>query len=143
MKLNPEYRRTLDLKKEADCVSFMSETFPSFKRLKTVFVSDTYRNEIIQQIKNDMESEKLVDLISLVASSFTSVDIDILLESVKLENSERLGDDWILTHNGLTYSKELFATMLNERADKARGRKKGHFDFLTFTGARLFFFVEF
>ena len=75
----------------------MSETFPSFKRLKTVFFSDTYCNEIIQQIKNDMESEKLVDLISLVASSFTSVDIDILLETVKLENSERLGDDWILS----------------------------------------------
>ena len=87
-----------------------------------------------------MESEKLVDLISLVASSFTSVDIDILLESVKLENSERLGDDWVLTHNGLTYSKELFATMLNERADKDRVRKKGHFDFLTFPGTRLIFF---
>ena len=101
----------------------MSETFPSFKRLKTVFVSETYRQEIIQQIKNDIESEKLVDIISLVASSFTNVDIDILLESVKLENSERLGDDWILTQNGLTYSKELFATMLNERADKAAMRK--------------------
>ena len=118
-----ELRKTLDLKKENDCVSFMNETFPNFSRLKTVFVSDSYRSELIQMIKNDMEAEKLVDLVSVVASSFTAADIDILVDELSLGNCERLGDDWILTTSGLTYAKELFTATLNARADKAATKK--------------------
>jgi len=118
-----ELRRTLDLKKESDCCAFMGETFPHFKRLSSVFIADSYRQEILSQIRGDLDSEKLVDLISLVASSFTTADIDLLLEDVKLGECERLGDDWILTPNGLTHAKELFNALVNERADKAATKK--------------------
>ena len=101
----------------------MGETFPHFKRLSSVFIADSYRQEILSQIRGDLDSEKLVDLISLVASSFTTADIDLLLEDVKLGECERLGDDWILTPNGLTHAKELFNALVNERADKAATKK--------------------
>merc|ERR1711885_83385 len=77
----------------------------------------------MSQIRTDMDSEKLVDLISLVASSFTTADIDLLLDDVKLDECERLGDDWIVTPGGLAHAKELFNSLVNERADKAATKK--------------------
>ena len=70
-----------------------------------------------------MEAEKLVDLVSVVASSFTVSDIDILVEELSLGSCERLGDDWILTPSGLAYAKDLFTATLNARADKAATKK--------------------
>ena len=57
-----ELKKSMDLKKDSEAASFMSECFPHFTKLKTIFVSTTFMSKFNQDLTQDIENEKLIDL---------------------------------------------------------------------------------
>jgi len=83
--------------------------------LSSVFVSNSFQAELEQAIIAEIENEKLVDLVNLVPSYFTEPDIESVLKNIELGQNIRLGNDWLITTNGLNASLELFESIISSR----------------------------
>ena len=106
-----------------DALDFITHHFENDEKLKTVFVSSSFVSKFKQDLGQDLENEKLIDLYSYAPSFFTDDDMDQLMNDIDIGSCQKLSSDWLITMAGLSHAKGLFGELISSRAEKAATKK--------------------